>query len=101
MTANIPHQSTESHFPQSEIDSINEEFTIITPKETKQLRDLYSEMLEEGHDGAELRQGILEHVRYMRMMYMLSKKVFEDAAEVGVKVPYGILDMDADDEESD
>jgi hypothetical protein len=74
-------------------------------------------MLEEGHDGAELRQGILEHVRYMRMMYMLSKKVFvsstgcvvrapltklqEDAAEVGVKVPYGILDMDADDEESD
>jgi hypothetical protein len=38
MSANIPQ-----HFPQTEIDSINEEFTIITPKETKQLRDLYSE----------------------------------------------------------
>ncbi|KAJ7760956.1 hypothetical protein B0H16DRAFT_1456238 [Mycena metata] len=88
----------ESHFPQAEIDSVNEHFDVITPKETKQLRELYNEMLDEGHDQTELRQVIINHVRYMEMMYMLSKRVFEGAAKVGINVPDGIMD---DDEEMD
>ncbi|KAJ7467100.1 hypothetical protein FB451DRAFT_1369526 [Mycena latifolia] len=95
----MSHRPTDTKFLQNAVESTNRQFTIITPKETTQLRDLYREMLEEGHDAAELQQGILEHIEYMRKMYMLSKKLCDDAAGAGVRVPQSILDVDEEQEQ--